>query len=389
MEVFLMTTLEPRFIGLDLHRNDVMVGAVNSQQDVVLQPQRIKLKHIVRWAQRNLNPNDNLAVEATTNTWALHDLLVPFVNKVTVVHPQKVRWIASAKVKHDKHDALILARLLAANLVPEVWVPTQAVRQLRSLVVHRQHLAKQRRSAKNRLRGVLFRINLPSPKGELNAHHNRNWWLHIDLNPIERLRVQHDLQTLDHLDQQLAEVQTTLARLSVQSPWKEDIPFLLQMAGIGLLSAMTILSAIGPIDRFPSPKKLVGYAGLGASLHASGQSFRSGGITKQGRSELRTTLIQVAWAAVRYSITWRKRFDLLTLRKGRHKAITIIARKILVVIWHVLTKRTPDRDADPAAVERAFLHWASNERLATSLGLSRTEFVQQNLENIGFQPAAA
>ena len=384
-----MSTLEPRFVGLDLHRHDVMVGAVNAQQSIVLAPKRVKLQHIARWAQRHLNPTDQVAVEATTNTWALHDLLAPHVDKITVAHPQKVRWIASAKVKHDKQDALVLARLLAANLLPEVWVPPPEVRQLRSLIVHRQHLAKQRRSAKNRLRGVLFRLNLPSPKGALSAPQNRDWWHAADLNPVERLRVQHDLQTLDHLAQQLDEVHASLAHLSVQPPWFEDVPFLLQMAGIGLVSAMTILSAIGPISRFPSPKKLVGYAGLGVSLHSSGQSFHSGGITKQGRRELRTALIQVAWAAVRYSPPWQKRFDALALRKGRQKSITIIARKILVVIWHLLTKRTCDRDADPVAVERAFLKWATTERLATSLGLSRAEFVQQALIQVGFHPATA
>jgi len=83
-----------------------------------------------KWAQKHLRNNDHIAVEATTNTWALHDLIKPFVGKITVAHPQKVRWIAASKVKHDKHDALVLARLLAANLIPDVWIPPAHVRQL-------------------------------------------------------------------------------------------------------------------------------------------------------------------------------------------------------------------------------------------------------------------
>jgi transposase len=70
---------------------------------------------------------------------------------------------ASAKVKHDKRDALILAHRLSANLLPDVWVLPPHVRQRRSLIVHRHHLTTQRRMAKNRLRGALFRFNLPDP----------------------------------------------------------------------------------------------------------------------------------------------------------------------------------------------------------------------------------
>jgi transposase len=383
-----MREAEPRFVGLDLHRHDVMVGAVDAQQTIVLNPQRVTLRRFAQWVPRHLRPTDQVAIEATTNTWALYDLLEPHVAKIVVAHPQQVRLIASAKVKHDKRDALILAQLLAANLLPEVWVPPPHVRQLRSLIVHRQHLAKQQRMAKNRLRGVLFRFNLATPSGDVASPKNRVWWQTVSLNIVERLRVQHDLDTLDHLADQISDVNVSLAQLSVCIPWSEDVPFLLQMTGIGLISAMTILSAIGDIPRFPTPKQLVGYAGLGAGIRSSGQTSRAGPITKSGRGELRTTLIQVAWAAARYSPYWRDRFSRLAPHKGAQKAITIIARKILVVIWHVLTLRTLDRNADPVQVERAFLKWATDHRLATSQGLSRTQFVHNALVLVGFRPPA-
>jgi transposase len=380
-----MRDAELRFVGLDLHRHDVMVGAVNAHQDIVLPPQRVTLRQFAQWAPRHLRPTDQVAVEATTNTWALYDLIEPYVAKVVVAHPQQVRLIASAKVKHDKRDALILAHLLSANLLPEVWVPPPQVRQLRSLIVHRHHLTTQRRMAKNRLRGVLFRFNLAAPPGDVASPDHRAWWQTLSLNPVERLRVQHDLDTFDHLARQITDVNAALAHLSVCIPWSEDVPFLLQMPGIGLVSAMTILSAIGDIARFPTPKHLVGYAGLGAGIRRSGQTSRPGPITKSGRGELRTTLIQVAWAATRYSPYWRDCFSRLAPRKGAQKAITIIARKILVVIWHVLTQRTTDRNADPAQVERAFLKWATDHRLATSQGLSRTQFVHNALVLVGFR----
>jgi hypothetical protein len=78
----------------------------------------------------------------------------------------------------------------------------------------------------------------------------------------------------------------------------------------------------------------------------------------------------------------------LAPHKGPQKAITIIARKILVVIWHVLTDRTVDRHADPAQIERAFLKWATEHRLATSHGIPRAQFVQDALMRIGLRPLA-
>jgi transposase len=183
-----MNEVEPRFVGLDLHQEEVVVGAVNARQQIVLAPQRVRLQQLARWARTHLRPTDCVAVEATTNTWAVYDRLAP-----RVAHPNQVRWIASAKVKNDTRDVLVLARLLAANLLPEVWVPPP-VRPLRSLNVHRGHLVKQRRAAKNRLRGVLFRHNLKAPQGDLFSAPHRTWWQAAPLEAVERLRVQHDLK---------------------------------------------------------------------------------------------------------------------------------------------------------------------------------------------------
>src|SRR5258708_25875585 len=74
--------------------------------------------------------------------------------------------------------------------------------------------------------------------------------------------------------------------------------FLLQLPGLWLVNALILLSAIGDSARFPSPQQLVGYSGLGASVHASGKTQRTGKVTKQGRRELRTARGAAAWVAV-------------------------------------------------------------------------------------------
>jgi hypothetical protein len=128
---------------------------------------------------------------------------------------------------------------------------------------------------------------------------------------------------------------------------------------------------------------LVGYSGLGARVHASGQTNHTGGITKQGRRELRTALIEAAWGAVRVSPLWQRRHEQLEARIGTGKAITAIARKLLVIIWHVLSKAEADHAAEVSAVARSMLLWGTKHRVASQQGLSRAAFVQERLEQVG------
>ena len=174
-----------------------------------------------------------------------------------------------------------------------------------------------------------------------------------------------------------------IAQLSASERWLEPMTFLVQLTGVGLYTGMSILGAIGEIERFSAAGKLVGYAGLGARVHASGDTYYTGKISKQGRRELRTALIACAWVAVRWSDHWRSVFSNLAKRLGKQKAITAIARRLLVVIWHVLTNREVDRHADPHAVARSIMTWCSYHQLARSIGLRRVEFVKQRLKLIG------
>src|SRR5512147_2839493 len=121
---------------------------------------------------------------------------------------------------------------------------------------------------------------------------------------------------------------------------------------------MTILAAVGHVTRFESAKKLVGYSGLGTSIHDSGLTHRTGRITKQGRKELRYVLVEAAWSAVDHHPFWRTRFQKLGTRMAEHKAIVAIARELLVAIWHVLTERAADQHADPKMVAIKLMRWS-------------------------------
>ena len=205
---------------------------------------------------------------------------------------------------------------------------------------------------------------------------------HLPLSAVEHLQIRHDWQILEQSAQRLEETDALLTRLSVSERWFRDAALLIQIPGIAVHSAMTILSAIGDITRFDSASKLVGYAGLGARVHASGQTYHTGSITKRGRPELRTSLITCAWRTIRYCRYWREQFQRLAQRRGRHRAIVAIARRLLVAIWHILTHQLPDKQADTAMVQRTFTKWAYRYRSAHSLGMTAQQFVAHALQQL-------
>ena len=269
--------------------------------------------------------------------------------------------------------------MLAGGLIPEVWVPPVVERELRGLIAHRRRLIKMRTMTRNRLHSLVHRHNLTLPEGGAFSDKNQDWWKNLSLSPVEKLRLQQDLALLEFLAPELKAVDTELARLSSCNPWKEAVPYLIQLPGFGLIITLTLLSAIGDIQRFPTSKHLVGYSGLGASLHQSGETNYSGRITKQGRKELRFALVEAAWNAISSSPYWREQYQKLSHRMEKNKAIVAIARRLLVAVWHVLTERATDRRADPDMVAAKLMTWSCKLNDLQRGGLSSRQFVRYGL----------
>jgi transposase len=372
-----------RSIAIDIHKHYLMIGGIDAHKRIVLQPRKVELHRWADWAKANLRSTDAVVIEATTNAWEIYDLLVTLVGRAVVVHPAKVKLIAEARVKTDKADVLTLAQLLRADMLPEVWVPPPHVRELRALLSHRRRLVSLQTTAKNRLQSVLHRLNLRPPDGDLFAQRQRDWWDTLDLSATERLRVDQDLATLDHIGKQIAAIDAELRRLSTSEHWAEQVPFLVQLPGIALLSAMTILSAIGDITRFGAAKKLVGYAGLGAGVHDSGKTHRDKGITKQGRRDLRFVLVEAARVAVQTHPYWKREFARLAKRIGEHKAVVAIARKLLIAVWHVLMAKSADRRADAEQVAFKLMVWSWKLSDEQRGGLSSRQFIRAQLMQLG------
>jgi len=317
-----------------------------------------------------------------TRAYLFYDTLLPHVGSVTVVHPPNVAEVTNARVKTDKKAAEALAKLLAARLLKgkEVWIPPDEVRALRALVALREKRVRSSTAAKNRLHSLEHRKHLVLPERPFSPG-QRTWWENLELSPTEKLLMRSDLDTLAFAEKQVEQLEECLQKKSAQD---ERLPLLIQLPGVGLLTAVTILAAIGDISRFPNAKKLVGYAGLGTRVHDSGMTHSRGRITKAGRRDLRRAMVNAANHAVEGHPYWKAQLERLEPRLGRSKAVVAIAHKLLISVWHVLTKQVVDRFADLQNVANSFMNYAYEVRIRNLPNRQpAAAFTRQQLDRLG------
>ncbi|HEX9839610.1 MAG TPA: IS110 family transposase [Anaerolineales bacterium] len=314
----------------------------------------------------------------TTNTWQLYDELCEYAGSVMVVHPPHVALITRSQVMNDKIAASILARLLAKGLLAGIWVPPRAVRELHGLVAQRRKMTCLATQAKNRLHAVLQRHHLVPPEGNPFQEEQSAWWQALSLGKLEKLNLQSDLDTLHFAETQRMHLTSMMEEIASQ---EEQVTRLMHLPGFGVITAVTVWAAIGDIRRFVDPQHLVGYAGLGARVHDSGMSSRTGRITKAGRRDLRVVLIEAAQVAANTHPHWKAELARLEPRLGRNKAIVAIARKLLITVWYILSQQATDRFAEPEVVACKSLKFAyqlgKHNRPA---GQSAAQFVRQHLD---------
>jgi transposase len=349
-----------RVVGLDIHRSFAEAAMIDEGR--VQQLGRIELvrERVIAFAKR-LGKNAEVVVEATGNTMAVVKLMAPYVKRVVIANPLQVRAIAHAKVKTDKIDAAVLAKLHAAGFLPEVWQPDEATERLRRQVARRATIVQSRTRVKNRIQSVLH-ANLILPyKGDLFSGKGRKWLAAQPLEDDERTTINGWLAELDRLAVDLAQVDTSLAQNGLRD---DHVRRLMTITGINLTVAIGLTAAIGDITRFASSDKLVSYFGLNPRVRQSGDGrAHYGRITKQGRSMARGFLVEAAWAAAATPGPLHAFFIRIKARRGQQVAVVATARKIAVLAWHLLTK------GEDYAFGRPALHQAKLRQMEIKAGM--------------------
>lgn len=323
-----------RSIGMDVHRSFAQIAVV--EDGVCRDEGRIGIKpeDLRAWAQ-TLERDDQIALEATTNSDAIATMLRPLVARVVVSNPRKTRAIAEAKVKTDKVDARILAQLLAVDFLPETWVADDRTRMLRRLVLRRTHLVRQRTRLKNQVHGILSRNLVPTcPHADLFSGVGRNWLFKQTVPADEWRSIDALLRQLDFHGDELAAVERDIAIEAIDDP---VVARLMTVPGIDVAVAVSVVAAVGDFSRFEDPNRLVSDLGLNPRVRQSGNGPAvHGRITKAGRAQARGMIVEAAFSAARAPGPLRAFYRRVNDQRGFQVATVAPARKMTVLCWHLV-----------------------------------------------------
>lgn len=320
-------------VGVDLHQRFCYLTAVSASGAVFRQGQVANEGEALRAWLRSLPGPRQVVVEASGFWPAFQRSVSGEFERLVMVHPQRVKAIASAKLKNDRVDSATLAHLSRSDLLPEAWMADEATQQLRLRVRLRIRLGRQRARAKNQLQAVLHQEGFNKPVKDVFGKRGRAWLKGLELSECGRLVVDTWLREVDHLDVELAEQTRELERLANADARAR---FLQSVPGIGPYAAMVILAELGDVRRFATKRALASYAGLTPVVRESAGKRKRGGITHQGSNTLRWILLQVAQVAARCSPAARSYYAGLRHRKPAQVARVALARKLLTVVWVLL-----------------------------------------------------
>ncbi|NLX22428.1 MAG: IS110 family transposase [Phycisphaerae bacterium] len=343
-----MTDSMIRFVGLDVHKRVVEACIVDQAGNVVHRERFALNRHVLGlFATKVLRPGDHVALEASTNCWAVADLLRPHVARVVVSNPMTTKAIAQAKVKTDKVDAYVLAQLLRCDFLPEVWQPDEATRRLRELTGRRATLVGHRTAMRNRIHSVLAMRLVEAPE-RLFTTASLQWLDDVELDEQGQTLVDSDRRLLAFVQGEIDAIDLELARRGHDSP---QVKLLITLPGVDVTTAEAVVAAWGDIRRFPDADHAASYLGLASSTKQSANRCYHGPITKQGNSQARWMLIEAAQHLDKHPGPLGHFFRRLLRKKCRNVAVVAGARKLAMIAWLMLAHEEPYRYAVPQSTE--------------------------------------
>lgn len=320
------------FVGLDVHKK-YTEAAIVDDEGVIAGQERLENKPELIEAFSEKLSNATIVMESSSTWYWLYEILSKR-HKVVLSNPVKTKAIASAKLKTDKVDALMLANLLRGGYIAECYVPSRHLMGLRELVRYRANLIRIRGTVKNRIHSYLLMNNVrieyaPFTKGFLK-----------ELGKVEDARVQGYLRIIERLNLEIREASKIVCREAMND---EGARLLMTIPGFSFYSALLVVSEIGDIGRFPDSSHLVSYAGLTPSTRSSGGVTYHGRITKTGSPYLRWVLNQCTWAHMRAAPDGcvAEFYRRLSRKKGPAKAVVASSAKLLKIVYWVLREGRP------------------------------------------------
>lgn len=341
-------TGERRWFGLDLAKRESQLAVLDDKGVEIARKRFRTTRENIAALAAELAETDTIALEVTTNAFAIARLLrLNSKARVIVSNPIRTKVIAKAKIKTDKIDARVLAELARVDYLPEVWLPDEDTENLRQLFTDRRSLVDRRTELKNTVHSVLHRnlihvaqTDIFGPGGKSAIESIVKGESETPIGELDRLRLGSLLAEIDRQDILVRDQDAVIASFIATRPeLRRSLDQVVSIPGVSMVVGAGVLAAIGDIKRFASAKKLACYFGLVPSTSQSGdKEARNGRITKQGRAGARWLLTEAAEHLRRAPGPMRALYARVRKLRGHNVAVVAVARKLAELIWHLLTK---------------------------------------------------
>jgi len=360
------------FVGLDVHKNSIEIAFAESGRDGEVRDygkidgSLVALDKVIRKLVSK-SYELHFVYEAGPCGYEIYRHLTSKGFDCAVVAPSKIPRQSGNRIKNDRRDAQMLARLHRAGELTSVYVPCLEDEAMRDLTRAREDAKSLERKAKQRILAFLLRHGFRySGKTPWSGAHFR-WIATLKMShPAQQIVLQESLDTLSectHRVERLTEQIQTLLPQWRMFPVAQAVQ---SLRGVSLIVATTTVAEIGDLTRFESPVELMSYLGLVPSEHSSGESTRRGSITKTGNGHVRRVLVEAAWAyrlPARISLKLHKRQEglpqnvcaiswkaqlrlcarykrLQAKGKANQLIITAIARELCAFMWAIACEVT-------------------------------------------------
>jgi transposase len=300
---------------------------------------------------------DRVVIEVCNIAGWVCDLLRRLGVEVQVANTSDDAWRwRKVKKKNDRCDALKSAQLSAVNQIREVHIPVIEVRQWRALLAFRQQLVSRRRKIKSHIRDLLLTEGQILPRGA-------TCWTQlgvarlaalakplaaVGMNELWRGQLAIELRQLRAVQEELVSAEERLEAIAAADP---RVALLRTIPGVGPRLSEAIVALLDQPARFHKASEVSAYVGMVPKELDSGETERRGRITKHGSRLVRSLLVEVAWAGLRYNPWVRQTYQRISGGKKSRKKIAIVAvgRRLLVRCWAMLRDGTSWRSPDTVA----------------------------------------
>jgi len=285
------------YVGLDVHKATIAVAVARpGRGEPEYHGTIVNSDAAVRKLLKQLSrPGESLSFcyEAGPCGYGLYRDLTALGHGCAVVAPSLIPRKAGERLKTDRRDALMLARLHRAGELTAVWVPDQEQEAIRDLTRAREDMKSLELKSRQRLGAYLLRHGrVYGGKSRWTQAHFR-WLESVKFDsPVQQIVLQEYIDTVKSMQKRVADLEAQMHEMLAGWSLSSVAQALMALRGVSLITAMTVLAELGDLTRFDSPRELMAYLGLVPSEHSSGGSRRQGSITRTGNGHVRRVLVE-------------------------------------------------------------------------------------------------